>query len=186
MRRLFARKLFVGAMALTFLATESGCALTRLVDHLFFTVRSRRKPVFQKRVATGLFFLPIAIVLDIGTFPLQALILVIGGDDLLYPNTGADAYEFALQEELGRQNPGMTDEEREVLAKDLAQMVASLSLEERTRVVVGIGLDHKAVKVPVTPEQLARLEERAQETRAWAAVEPRQCQERPVLVSYLP
>jgi len=57
-----------------------GCMLSRLVDRAFLGITVRR-PAYVDRKTTGAFLLPITFALDVATFPIQALLVVILGDN---------------------------------------------------------------------------------------------------------
>jgi hypothetical protein len=65
-----------------------GCMLSRLVDRAFLGITVRR-PSLPDRKTTGIFLLPITFAVDVVTFPLQALLVVILGDNFPFPETGA-------------------------------------------------------------------------------------------------
>ncbi len=57
-----------------------GCMLSRLVDRAFLGITVRR-PAYAQRKTTGIFLLPLTFALDAATFPIQALLVVILGDN---------------------------------------------------------------------------------------------------------
>jgi len=57
-----------------------GCMLSRLVDRAFLGITVRR-PAYAQRKTTGIFLLPLTFVVDAATFPIQALLVVILGDN---------------------------------------------------------------------------------------------------------
>jgi hypothetical protein len=61
-----------------------GCALTRWTDRQFLGTAGGA-PVHEGRMVTGLFLVPIALVGDVVSFPVQAVVLVVAGDDALLP-----------------------------------------------------------------------------------------------------
>lgn len=71
----------------------SGC-FTHAVDkaYLGYTAEGAL-PVYENTEAGGYFLLPFALVLDVGTLPLQGLVLAFAGDDSLY-----DPFELGLEE----------------------------------------------------------------------------------------
>ena len=70
-------------LALVFVA--SGCAFTRWTDRAYLGTTGGA-PNHEGRLVTGLFLVPLAVVGDVVTFPVQALVLVIAGDDALKPS----------------------------------------------------------------------------------------------------
>ena len=63
-----------------------GCMLSRLVDRAFLGITVRRPSVPDRRT-TGIFLLPITFAVDVVTFPVQALLVVILGDNFPFPET---------------------------------------------------------------------------------------------------
>lgn len=57
-----------------------GCMLSRLVDRAFLGITVRR-PAYAQRKTTGVFLLPLTFAIDAATFPIQALLVVILGDN---------------------------------------------------------------------------------------------------------
>jgi hypothetical protein len=58
--------------------------VSRLVDRAFLGITVRR-PAYVDRMTTGVFLLPITFVIDVATFPIQALLVVILGDSFPFP-----------------------------------------------------------------------------------------------------
>lgn len=74
------RLMRITALAVATTLFSTGCLLTRAVDRAFIGVTARR-PTYVDRKATGVFLVPITFALDLATFPIQALLLVILGDN---------------------------------------------------------------------------------------------------------
>lgn len=74
--RLF--KLLAVSMATVLFST--GCMMSRLVDRAFLGITVRR-PTYLDRKTTGVFLLPFTFAIDVATFPIQALLVVILGDN---------------------------------------------------------------------------------------------------------
>jgi hypothetical protein len=64
------------------------CMLSRLVDRSFVGI-TVRKPEFPDRKTTGIFLLPITFAVDVATFPIQALLVVILGDNFPFRDPAA-------------------------------------------------------------------------------------------------
>jgi hypothetical protein len=75
-----AKVMILAALALG----SSGCALTRWTDRQFLGTTGGT-PVHEGRMVTGLFLVPLALVGDVVSFPVQAVVLVVAGDDVLLP-----------------------------------------------------------------------------------------------------
>ncbi len=77
MKNRLVRLAVVSIAALIF---AEGCMLSRLVDRAFLGM-SVRRPAYADRKGTGVFLLPITAVIDLATFPIQALLVVFIGDN---------------------------------------------------------------------------------------------------------
>lgn len=75
----------IAAVALS-VSLLPGCMLSRLVDRAFLGITVRR-PSVPDRKTTGIFLLPITFAVDVVTFPVQALLVVILGDNFPFPET---------------------------------------------------------------------------------------------------
>lgn len=73
------RLMRVTALTVATSLLTTGCMLTRVVDRAFIGVTSRR-PTYADRKATGVFLVPITFAIDLATFPIQALLVVLLGD----------------------------------------------------------------------------------------------------------
>ncbi len=69
--------------ALLFLSSSLGCALTQRTDR-YFIGSTGGPPVYENRTVTGLCLIPLAVVGDVVTFPIQVFVLVVAGDGDLY------------------------------------------------------------------------------------------------------
>ena len=68
------------AISMATVLFSTGCMMSRLVDRAFLGITVRR-PTYVDRKTTGVFLLPFTFVLDVATFPIQALLVVILGDN---------------------------------------------------------------------------------------------------------
>lgn len=129
MRRILVR---ATAAALT-LSLMSGCLLTRLTDRAFLGV-SARKATYDYRVATGLFILPFAWALDVATFPIQMLIVVIVGDDFIFGRDRAQARMIAMREQLEGQPAyaQLSEVQRQAAFEGLVALAESGALSANT------------------------------------------------------
>jgi hypothetical protein len=71
----------------------TGCMISRAVDRAFLGI-SVRRPAYQDRKTTGVFLLPFTFAIDIATFPIQALLVVILGDQ--FPFSERDELDQVL------------------------------------------------------------------------------------------
>ena len=77
MKSRFRRRITVAVAAAVLF---EGCMLARLVDRALLGITVRR-PAYAQRKTTGIFLLPLTFALDAATFPIQALLVVILGDN---------------------------------------------------------------------------------------------------------
>jgi hypothetical protein len=101
---------------------NTGCMLSRAVDRAFLGMTVRR-PNFDARKTTGLFLLPLTFAVDVATFPIQALLVVILGDN--FPFTEAEQLNqmYALNEHPQMQK--LSPERRAVAIRELEQLLRS-------------------------------------------------------------
>ena len=81
------RRLLVSTLAV---AMFSSCMLTRVVDRSFVGI-TKKTPFYKDRLTTGVFLMPFTFVVDIATFPIQALLVVIMGDNFPFGDEAMDA-----------------------------------------------------------------------------------------------
>jgi hypothetical protein len=91
------------AVALT-LSLLPGCMVSRLVDRAFLGI-SVRRPSHVDRKTTGVFLLPITFVIDVATFPIQALLVVILGDNFPFPKDDGLTSGIAMNSDFQRLDP---------------------------------------------------------------------------------
>jgi hypothetical protein len=72
-------------IAVTLALGSTGCLMTRWTDR-YFLGTTGGDPVYEGRIATGIVLAPVAIAVDVVTFPVQAVVLVFAGDDALRPS----------------------------------------------------------------------------------------------------
>ena len=77
MKSRFFRMLAVSMATVLF---STGCLMSRLVDRAFLGITVRR-PTYIDRKTTGVFLLPFTFAIDVATFPIQAILIVILGDN---------------------------------------------------------------------------------------------------------
>ena len=68
------------AISMVSVLFSTGCMMSRLVDRAFLGI-SVRRPTYLDRKTTGVFLLPLTFAVDVATFPIQALLVVILGDN---------------------------------------------------------------------------------------------------------
>lgn len=89
-------KLVVAAVLTSVMST--GCMLSRAVDRAFVGMTVKR-PAHVDRKVTGIFLLPLTFAVDIATFPIQAILVAILGDNFPFndPPSALDGGLGALQ-----------------------------------------------------------------------------------------
>jgi hypothetical protein len=70
-------------LSLVVAASSLGCAFSQWTDRYFLGTQGG-SPVYADRTLTGLVLVPFALAADVVTFPVQAVVLVCGGDEVLY------------------------------------------------------------------------------------------------------
>ena len=117
------------ALAVATAVFSTGCMLSRAVDRAFLGI-SVRRPSFDARKTTGIFLLPITFAIDIATFPIQALLVVILGDDFPFKDIDVVNQMYALN-----QHPQMhklSPERRAIAMKDFENLLRSGQLDRNT------------------------------------------------------
>lgn len=139
------------AVALCAALLLPGCILSRLVDRAFIGV-TNRNPTYERRKATGFFLLPLTAAVDLATFPIQALLLVILGDKWPFHDRSTSVNTRIAS--IGRFH-GIPPE---------LQKAAFAELERRVRDgefaaddVVALGADGQWIRVQVSPATRERL-----------------------------
>lgn len=113
------------AVATTLLST--GCLLTRAVDRAFIGVTARR-PAYVDRKATGVFLVPITFAIDLATFPIQALLLVILGDGFPFHDTEDTLSQSVAMLEQNPKFQQLSEEQKAVALNELKALIESGTL----------------------------------------------------------
>lgn len=136
--------------------SSSGCMLSRWVDRSFIGI-SVRHPTYESHMTTGIFLLPFTFAVDVVTFPIQALLVVILGDGFPYDDTAAQQSTITL-----RESPQFQKLDR------AAQKVALNELEELRRsgrltanTALGLGEDGHWMLVELNADAREQLIARA-------------------------
>lgn len=140
----------------------TGCMLTRGVDRAFFgmTVTS---PKYQDRKVTGLILLPIAFALDVVTFPLQAVLVLIFGDNFPYKD-----YASVLND--NPQFQKLSSERKALALAEIEELLRSRAVSMNT--ALALCEDGHWVLVKINDEQRAQLLARAAATSETLAFVP--------------
>ncbi|MBL9039856.1 MAG: hypothetical protein JNG84_15165 [Archangium sp.] len=126
------RSRFVRLVAVTvaFAVLNTGCMMSRLVDRAFLGITSRR-PTYNDRKTTGVFLLPITFVIDVATFPIQALLVVLLGDQFPFNDTNDSLSKtYALNDNPRFQQLGA--EQQKLALAELEQLIRSGAVTPET------------------------------------------------------
>lgn len=125
------RLMRVTALAVATMLLSTGCLLTRAVDRAFIGVTARR-PTYADRKATGVFLVPITFALDVATFPIQALLLVILGDQFPFNDTGDTLQNSIVMLEKDPRFQKLSDEQKATALAELKQLFESGTLDSNS------------------------------------------------------
>ena len=144
---------------------SSGCMLSRAVDRAFLGI-SVRKPQYQERKTTGVFLLPFTFAIDLVTFPIQALLVVILGDGFPYNDATEPASSIVLNE--NPQFRRLSTEQQALALAELRQLISSGQVTKDT--ALGLTEDGHWMIAQVSPEVRAQLIARAGQDQSSVAV----------------
>jgi len=134
---------------------STGCMLSRMVDRAFLGITTRR-PAYADRKTTGIFLLPITFAVDVATFPLQALLVVILGDNFPFHET-ATMSEIALND--SPQFKKLSPDRKALAQQELKELIESGAVTKD--VALALGEDGHWTLVKVSEEARAQLLARA-------------------------
>jgi hypothetical protein len=136
------------AVSLALAVGASGCILSRAVDRAFIGATVKR-PSSTDRLVTGIVLLPFTAVIDLATFPIQAIIIAIVGDNFPFGKDQdvTSTITASLQgdprfQQLGKDQQRIAMQELELLIKS-GQMRGNAA---------ALGEDGHWVLVPMTDE----------------------------------
>lgn len=121
------RLMRITALAVATMLFSTGCLLTRAVDRAFIGVTARR-PTYVDRKATGVFLVPITFAIDLATFPIQALLLVILGDDFPFHDTKDSMSQSVAMLEQNPKFQQLSDEQKATAIAELKKLFESGTL----------------------------------------------------------
>lgn len=153
------RMMKVVALGVATTLFNTGCMLSRVVDRAFLGITVQR-PTYADRKTTGVFLLPLTFAVDVVTFPIQALLVVILGDNFPFsdpPNSLEQMY--ALEQDPRFQQLG--EAERAVARAELQQLIEQGKLTPST--ALGLGEDGHWTLVELSAEARSQLIARAQQ-----------------------
>ncbi len=152
------------ALTMVTVLFSTGCMMSRLVDRAFLGITVRR-PSYQDRKTTGVFLLPFTFVIDVATFPIQALLVVILGDNFPFtdpPDALTQSMHASLDANPRFQNLG--DAEKAIARAELDQIILDKKLTPNT--AMGLGEDGHWTLVELNAEARQQLIARAQQPQA--------------------
>ncbi|PZR17603.1 MAG: hypothetical protein DI536_04625 [Archangium gephyra] len=114
---------------------SSGCMLSRLVDRAFLGITVRR-PTYVDRKTTGVFLIPFTFVLDVATFPIQALLVVILGDNFPFTDP-PDALEAMYALEDHPQFKKLGEPEKVIARNEFQELLQSKKVNGNTALALG-------------------------------------------------
>lgn len=149
------------AVAVITAVFSTGCMLSRAVDRAFLGLTVRR-PSFDARKTTGVFLLPITFAIDVATFPIQALLVVILGDNFPFKSEEETNQMYALNQHPQMQK--LSPERRAIAMKEFEELLRSGQVTRNTS--LALTDDGHWVLVPVNDEARDQLIARAQAPEA--------------------
>jgi hypothetical protein len=155
--------LFRALTLVTLAVFSSGCMLSRLVDRAFLGITVRR-PAFVDRKTTGVFLLPFTFAVDAVTFPIQALLVVILGDNFPF-NDPPDAIQNMRASLEG--NPrfkALGEPEQAIARAELEQLIIEKKINPNT--ALGLGEDGHWTVVELNADTRNQLIARASQPAA--------------------
>ncbi|MFA5073607.1 MAG: hypothetical protein WC539_06895 [Nitrospirota bacterium] len=109
----------------------TGCMLSRGVDRLWIGWTTGA-PIVQNRLGTGFFLLPIAFVIDVATWPIQGLLVIILGDEFPYKKT--DQIRASLEKDPLYQK--LTKQQKELALLELSKKFEAGKISSNTALVL--------------------------------------------------
>jgi hypothetical protein len=122
---------FLRLVALTTVTAvaSTGCMLSRAVDRAFLGMTVRR-PTNTARMTTGVLLLPITFAIDVATFPIQALLVVILGDEFPFKEENAINAMYAMNQH--PQLRKLPEAQRALAMREFEQLLRSGQLDRNT------------------------------------------------------
>ena len=123
------------AISMATVLFSTGCMMSRLVDRAFLGITVRR-PTYNDRKTTGVFLLPFTFVLDVATFHIQALLVVILGDNFPWN----DPVDSLMNVHAMLDTPAfhqLGEEQQAIARAELKQLVLDKKLTPNTALALG-------------------------------------------------
>lgn len=123
------------AISMATVLFSTGCMMSRLVDRAFLGITVRR-PTYIDRKTTGVFLLPFTFVIDVATFPIQALLVVILGDNFPFtePIDAMTSAQAMLDNPRFQQ---LGEAEKAIARAELEQLILDKKLTPNTALALG-------------------------------------------------
>jgi hypothetical protein len=131
--------------------------LSRAVDRAFVGMTVKR-PAYSSRKVTGLFLLPLTFAVDVATFPIQAILVVILGDNFPFKEEPTLANMTALNTHPMFQKLGPA--QQATARTELAELLRAQKLTPST--ALALGEDGHWTLVPLTAGERTELIARSQ------------------------
>ena len=151
------------AVSMATVLFSTGCLMSRLVDRAFLGITVRR-PTYIDRKTTGVFLLPFTFVVDVATFPIQAILIVILGDNFPWndPPDALTNMHSMLETQPRFQQLG--EAEQKIAAAELKQLIVDKKLTANT--ALALNEDGHWTVVELSADTRNQLIARAQQPQA--------------------
>ena len=135
----------------------SGCILSRAVDRAFIGATVKR-PSSPDRLVTGIVLLPFTAVIDLATFPIQAIIVAIVGDNFPF-GRDEDVRSTIVASLDGNPRFQQLPQDKQLIARrELEQLITSGQMRGNA---AALGEDGHWVLVPMSEEAMNQALARA-------------------------
>ena len=159
MKSRFLRTLAISMATVLF---STGCMMSRLVDRAFLGITVKR-PSYGDRKTTGIFLLPFTFVIDVATFPIQALLVVILGDNFPF-NDAQDSLTGMTVMLDSPQFKQLGEAEKAIATAELKQLIEAHKLTPNT--ALALNEDGHWTVVELSADTRNQLIARAQQAQS--------------------
>ncbi len=136
------------AVTLALALGGSGCILSRAVDRQVLGVTVKR-PASQDRLVTGVVLLPFTAAIDLVTFPIQAILIAIAGDNFPFGPDEDIRYTMTASLEGNPHFQQLGQQQQRIALNELESIIKSGQLVGHA---AALGEDGHWVLVPLTDE----------------------------------
>jgi hypothetical protein len=148
------RLMRITALAVATTLFSTGCFLSRAVDRAFIGITARR-PTYADRKATGVFLVPFTFAIDLVTFPLQALLVVLLGDGFPFYDKPQSVSDTVTLLEKDHRFQQLSDEQKATALADLRALFEGGALDANSALV--LTEDGHVVVTQLEPEAKQQL-----------------------------